>query len=179
MSYRTMGISVVVVLAVIAASAQTKTAMTGKCSKPQTQQSVPAGDQEGHVFMVAQGTCSITGSVNGAVAKQGNYSEEVEATPTTMKNRGVYVVTFDSGDKVYYQYEGSATMKDGAYQAGTNKYQIAGGTGKLQGVNGSGSCKLTGAGDGGLQYTCTGMYHMGPPTGNNSRGKGRTTPVRQ
>jgi hypothetical protein len=129
--------------------------------------------------MVMQGQCSITGSVNGAMAKQGNFSEEVESMPTSMNNRGVYVVTFDSGDKVYYKYQGSATTKDGNIQTGANKYQIAGGTGKMQGVNGSGSCKLMGNGDGTLNYTCTGTYHMGPPTGNTSRAQGRTTPVRQ
>lgn len=179
MSYKNVCICAAVVLAVITASAQTKTTMTGKCGKAQVRQSIDAGDQQGHVLMLTQGTCSITDSVNGAVAKQGNFSEEVDATPTAMMNRGVYVATFDSGDKVYYKYQGSATMKDGAYQTGTNKYEIAGGTGKMQGINGSGNCKLTGNSDGGVDYSCTGVYHMGPPTGNNSRAKGRTTPVRQ
>ena len=179
MNFRTGCVCVVVALGVAVASAQTKTTMTGKCNKPDVRQSVPAGDQEGHTFMVVQGQCTITGNVNGAVAKQGNFSEEVDATPTSMSNRGVYVATFDNGDKVYYKYQGTATMKDGAVQTGSNKYEIAGGTGKMQGINGSGACKLTGNSDGGLDYSCTGTYHVGMPTGNNSRGKGRTTPVQR
>ena len=175
MNYKTVCISGLVLWAFVMASAQTKTTMTGTCGKPDVQQSVAAGDQQGHAFRVAQGTCTITGSVNGAVAKQGNFAEEVEATPTTMKNRGVYVVTFDSGDKIYYKYQGSATMKDGTYQAGTNKYEIAGGTGKMQGITGSGACRLTGKGNDTLEYSCTGDYSMGHATG--SRSKGRTTPV--
>src|ERR1700751_786310 len=119
MSYRNACVCAVMVLATIAASAQTKTTMTGKCDKPQTEQRVPAGDQDGHVFMVAQGQCSIIGGMGDARAKQGNYAEEVEATPTNMKNRGIYVVTFYSGDKVYYKYEGSGTMKNGIYESGT------------------------------------------------------------
>jgi len=171
---KTLCVCVVVALAMCAATAQTKTTMTGKCAKPSMEQKVPAGDKEGHAFMIAQGTCSVTGSVNGAVGKQGVFAEEVEATPDSIKNRGVYVVTFDSGDKVYYRYEGMATMKNDAYESGTNKYQIEGGTGKLQGIHGSGSCKLTGNSDGTLDYSCTGTYTMGMPTGNSSRGQGRT-----
>lgn len=169
----------VIALMLATASAQTKTTMTGKCSKPSVQQSVPAGDQQGHAFMIAQGNCTIVASVNGARATQGAFSEEVEATATQMKNRGVYTVTFDSGDKLFYKYQGMATMKDGAYQAGTNTYDIAGGTGKMNDIHGSGSCKLTGNGDGTLDYTCTGSYSVGMPTGNNSRAKGRTPPAKR
>jgi hypothetical protein len=167
MSHSNVCICAAMVLAVVVASAQTKTTIVGKCGKAQTQQSVDAGDQQGHMFIVAQGACSITGNVNGAVAKQGIFSEEVEATPTTMMNRGVFVVTFDTGDKAYYKYQGIGTMKDGAFQAGTNKYKLAGGTGKMQGIDGSGNCKLTGNSDGGVDYTCPGTYHAGPPRGKH------------
>ncbi len=156
MNYRAVCVSAVLVLAVVMASAQTKTTMTGKCGKNDVQQSVPAGDQQGHMFMVDQGKCTITASLNGATAKEGNYSEHVDATPTHIKQWGVYTVTYDNGDKVFYNYQGVATMKDGVYQNGTNKYQIAGGTGKMKGVKSSGTCKLTGDGSGGLDYTCTG-----------------------
>jgi hypothetical protein len=127
--------------------------------------------------MVAQGKCTITGSVNGATAKEGNYSEHVDANATQMKNWGVYTVTFDSGDKAFYKYQGMATLKDGAFQTGSNKYEIAGGTGKMQNLHGSGSCKLTGESDGGLSYTCTGTYSSG--AGSMSRGQGRTPPAKQ
>ena len=162
MNYKIVCLSVLLALALAAASAETKTTFTGKCAKPDVQQGVPAGDQDGHVFMVTQGKCSITGNINGVIARQGNFSEEVEATPTSIKNRGVYVVTFDSGDKVYYKYQGSGTAKDGAFQSGTNKYEIAGGTGKMAGATGSGGCKLTGNSDGGVDYSCTGTYSVGP-----------------
>ena len=174
------GMCVCVLIAVAAAmsTAQTKTTMTGTCGKPDVQQSVPAGDQQGHMYMVSQGKCSVTGSINGAVAKQGMYSEEVDSNATQMKNQGIYVVTFDSGDKAYYKYQGMATLKDGKYEAGTNKYEIVGGTGKMQGLHGSGSCKLTGKGDDTLDYSCTGTYAVGMSMGG-SRGQGRTTGVKQ
>jgi len=47
-----------------------------------------------------------------------------------------------------------------AFQAGENKYQITGGTGKMKGIKRSGTCKTTGTADGGLEYTCTGGYTL-------------------
>jgi hypothetical protein len=70
----------------------------------------------------------------------------------------VFVETFDSGDKIFYTYQATGTMKDSAFQVGENKYRITGGTGKMKGIKGSGTCKTTGSADGGLEYTCTGEY---------------------
>lgn len=160
MKFRTLCVCAIVALAVVMASAQTKTSMTGKCGKADVQQSIPAGDEAGHAFTLAQGKCSAVGKVGGAAGKDGGYSEHGDVTATHMKNWGVYVETFDSGDTIIYNYQGTGTMKDGVFQAGTNKYQIAGGTGKMKGIKGSGGCKLTGTADGGLDYTCTGDYTL-------------------
>ena len=55
-------------------------------------------------------------------------------------------------------------FNNGIYQSGTNKYQITKGTGKMKGIKGSGTCKLTGGADGTLDYSCTGEYTMGGGT---------------
>jgi hypothetical protein len=160
MNPRILCVCAFIALAVAMASAQTKTTMSGKCGKADVQQSVPAGDQPGHAFVLSQGKCSVTGKVNGATGKDGVFAEHGEATATHLKNWGVYTVTFDSGDKIFYDYQGTSTMKDGNFQTGTNKYQIASGTGKMKGLKGSGSCKLTGNSDGTLEYSCTGEYTL-------------------
>ena len=164
MKTRILWVCGIVALAAAMASAQTKTTMSGKCGKPDVQQSVPAGDREGHVFMLSQGTCTVTGSVNGAAAKTGAFSEHGEVTPTRMRTWGVYTVTFDTGDKISYDYQAIGTMKDGKLQTETNKYQIAGGTGKMKGLKGSGTCKLNGTSDGGVDYSCTGENTSGGGT---------------
>jgi hypothetical protein len=157
---KSVWICAVFAVAVAMASAQTKTTMSGKCAKPDVEQSVPAGDQAGHAFMIAQGKCTADGKIGGAMGKEGVFSEHAEATGTHAKNWGVYVETFDNGDKVFYNYQGTQTMKDNMLQTGTNKYQIAGGTGKMKGIKGSGGCKLTGASDGSVDYTCTSEYTL-------------------
>ena len=121
MNYRTVCVCAVFALAVAMASAQTKTSLSGKCGKADVQQSIPAGDQAGHAFTLAQGKCTAMGDVGGAAGKEGAFSEHGDVTATHMKNWGVFVETFDSGDKIIYNYQGTGTMKDGAFQAGSEQ----------------------------------------------------------
>jgi hypothetical protein len=148
------------VLAVAITPAQTKFTMSGKCGKPTVQQSVSAGDAPGHVMTLAQGKCASKGEIAGAASKEGTFAEHGEVTGNNGKVWGVYTETFANGDNVFYSYETTATMKAGALQSGSNKWQITGGTGKLKGIKGSGSCKLTGTAAGGLDYACTGEYTL-------------------
>jgi hypothetical protein len=142
------------------ASAQTKMTISGTCSKPDVQQNVAVPDQPGHTFMLAQGKCASKGEVGGAMSKEGVFTEHAEAKGSGMKTWGVFVETYDSGDKIYYTYQTTGTTKDGAFQGGSNKYQISGGTGKMKGIKGSGGCKLTPTADGGLDYSCSGEYTL-------------------
>src|SRR5580765_2154796 len=106
------------------APAQTKFASSGKCGKPASQQSIAAGDQIGHLFTLASGKCATKGEVGGAASKEGVFSEYGEVSGDHSKVSGVFVETFDSGDKVFYTYQATGTIKDSAFQAGENKYQI-------------------------------------------------------
>ena len=159
MKYKILCCCAVFAFAVATTSAQTKNSFSGKCGKPDVQQNIPAGDQPGHAFALAQGKCVTTkGEVGGAASKEGAFSEHQEISGNHVKVWGVYVETYDSADKIFYTYQGTVTTKDGAPQTGQNKYQVIGGTGKMKGIKGSGTCKFTGNADGGLDYSCTGEY---------------------
>src|ERR1041385_4454261 len=159
MKYTVLCVLVSLVI-VAAASAQTKRSFSGKCAKPDTMQSVPAGDVEGHMFMIQQGKCTVeTGhEIGGLKSKEGAFSEHDEASGNHTKGWGVYVETLDNGDKIFYNYQGSGTTKDGALVVSNDKWQVSGGTGKMKGVKGTGGCKLTGNASGGADYACTGEY---------------------
>jgi hypothetical protein len=88
--------------AVALTPAQTKFASSGKCGKPDAQQNIAAGDQIGHLFTLASGKCATKGEVGGAVSKEGLFSEHGEVSEDHSKVSGVYVETFDSGDKIFY-----------------------------------------------------------------------------
>jgi hypothetical protein len=102
--------------------AQTKLTSSGKCGKPDNQQSIAAGDQIGHLFTLASGKCATKGEVGGATSKEGVFSEQGEVSEDHSKASGVHVETFDSGDKIFFTYQATGTMRDSAFQAGENKY---------------------------------------------------------
>jgi hypothetical protein len=148
-------------IAVALASAQTKHTFSGKCAKPENVQSIPAGDKDGHMFMIQQGKCTTEkGEIAGVKSKEGTFSEHNDAAGTRSKAWGVYVETHDNGDKIFYKYQGTSTTKGEAFVAGTNTWQLTGGTGKMKGIKSTGSCKLTGGESGGLNYTCSGEYTL-------------------
>ena len=153
---------VLLVFAAAGTPAQTKMSTSGKCGKPDTAQSVTAGDKDGHVFMIASGKCVTAGKVAGATSKEATFAEHSEVTGDHVKTWGTFVETFDSGDKIYYAYQSNSTVKDGKLQSGTDKWEISGGTGKMTGMKGSGTCKLSpGTTEGGLDYACAGTYTHG------------------
>jgi hypothetical protein len=158
MKYKVLCSCVVFAFAVLMTSAQTKFTSSGKCGKADVEQSISIPDKEGHVFKLAQGKCVTKGEISGATSKEGAYSEHQEVAGNLTKVWGVYVETFDSGDKVFYTYQGSVIAKNGEVQSGQNKWQISGGTGKMKGIKGTGACKHTPEAGGYLDYACSGEY---------------------
>lgn len=160
MNYKVLCGCLVVAMAVATSSAQTKMTMSGKCEKPTKQDSISIPDQQAHTLTLAQGNCTASGDLGGTSGTSGVYSEHADAKGNQARIWGVYVETLSSGDKIFYDYSGTWTMNNGVPQAGTNKWQMSGSTGKMKGVKGSGTCKLTGSGDGGSEYSCMGEYTM-------------------
>jgi hypothetical protein len=75
------------------------------------------------------------------------------------KVTGTYVDTLANGEKVYYSYEATSVLKDGALSM-ENKWKIVGGTARLKGITGQGTCTGKGTSDGGLTFDCTGEYTL-------------------
>jgi hypothetical protein len=107
MRYKLLCTCLVCAIGVGAGSAQTKYTFSGKCAKPDKSESIPAGDQDGHTFMVQQGKCTTDkGAIGDAKSKDGVYSEHDEAMGNHLKAWGLYVETYDSGDKVFLHLPG-------------------------------------------------------------------------
>ena len=88
MKYKILSGCVLLALAMATSSGQTKSDISGKCSKPDVQQSIPAGDKDGHVFVLAQGKCTAKGEVAGVASKEVLYSQHVEVTGKRSKGLG-------------------------------------------------------------------------------------------
>jgi hypothetical protein len=141
--------------------AQTKMSSTIKCDKSSVQQMVPAGDSPNHFFGVNQGNCASAKpwTIAGIAGKEGVGSGMSDVNGDTTKGHGVYVETMENGDKGYYHYEFASVTKDGQIKTTSHKWQLVGGTGKLKGVKGQGTCTGSGTADG-MTYECEGEYTL-------------------
>jgi len=146
------------VLLASAAMAQGKIETKWHCSKPSAQHQFNVGDMPDHTYAIAQGTCSATSSGKAFVEKTGDYTEFDEGWKTSMSWHGRFNVTMDSGDKVYYTYEGSGPTE--IEKPTSNKWRIVSGTGKDKGIKGSGTCSGKRNADGSSDWDCTGTYSM-------------------
>ena len=71
---------------------------------------------------------------------------------------GEFVESMENGDKNVYKYEFSSTMKDGAFEYGTNKWSLIEDGGKMKGGKANGTCKAKANPDQGTSFDCMGTY---------------------
>jgi hypothetical protein len=145
------------------ASAQTKISGAQRCAKADLAYSIQVGDRPNHSFVISQGKCTWTKpfEVAGIQDKEGIDTDFAEISGNTSRGHGYEVDTMANGDKIYLRYEGTLTLKDGVPQSGEPKWALFGGTGKLKGLKGKGTCKLTSApADGSLTWDCEGEYEL-------------------
>ena len=61
---------------------------------------------------------------------------------------------------MYISYEATGTMANKLFQSGSNKWTVAGDTGKFAGAKGSGTCTGKGNPDGSANFDCTGSVTL-------------------
>jgi hypothetical protein len=151
-------IALAVLVSVSLATAQSKVETKWHCSKATAEHKLDVGDAPDHSYSIQQGTCEATASSGDLKEKSGQYTEFRDAWKASFNFHGHYNATTESGDKVYYTYEGSAST-DIAKPA-ANKWKIASGTGKNKGAKGSGTCAGKANADGSADWECTGTVTM-------------------
>ena len=148
------------------AGAQTKISGVALCAPPNPAHQLTVGDKPGHAYGVAQGTCTWTQpwEIAGVKNTQGIGTQIQEIMGDTMKVRGTFVDSMANGDKASYNFEFTLATKTDGPHAINHKWELVGGTGKLAGVKGKGTCIGTPAGsDGSLNYACEGEYTLPKP----------------
>jgi hypothetical protein len=152
-------VALTLVVSVSVATAQSKINTKWHCNKATTEHTLNVGDTPDHVYYIGQGTCTATGSTGDLKEKSGTYTEFHDQGKASFTFHGTYIAATDNGDKVNYTYEGSASTD--TTKPASNKWKIAGGTGKNNGIKGSGSCSGKPNPDGSNDWTCTGTYSAG------------------
>jgi len=163
MKVTTFFLCLIVFALVTAASAQTKFSGTQQCAKPDQEHSFQVGDQPNHSFVINQGKCNWTKGWEIAGMQSKDTVETIfgEIRRNTLRARGYDVDTMPSGDKTYTGFEGTFTLKGGVPQTASGSWALVGGTGKLKGIKGSGTCKLaSAASDGSTTWDCEGEYEL-------------------
>jgi len=161
--YRLVVVVCSLLLTVSAFAAGDKISSQWKCdAKAGDEHSIAVGDHDGHAYVVNQGKCASEKGAMGDVKEQeGMWTQFLDSTGNKVKNHGIFIVTLVSGDKVFYDYHGTQLVKDGKVESGSNTWTLAGGTGKMAGVKGEGSCKGKGNPDGSSIWNCEGTYSVG------------------
>ncbi len=151
-----------VILAASVAAAQDKTESKWNCPKPAAVHSLDVGDRPNHSYAVTQNNCTSTaGNEIGGVKQTGGTATQFnEGSGNSSTWHGVFVANMENGDKLHYSFKGKGTSKDGQFQSGTNSWSIVGGTGKLKGAKGNGTCTGTGSADGSAVWDCAGTITL-------------------
>lgn len=121
------------------------------CPKATAEQQYDVGDVPGHIYGLAQATCTPTGSSRGE--KTGTFTEFQDVSKDSFTTRGRMIVTLNNGDKSFYSYEATG---DPGKNTASEKWKIVGGTGKQKTAKGSGTCNGTLNADGTSDWVCTG-----------------------
>jgi len=148
------------------AQAQTKISATALCAAPNPTHVLSVGDTPDHAYAVAQGTCKWTKpwEIGGLKNTEGVGTQIQEVKGETTKVRGTFVDTMGNGDKAFYNFDFTLLAKKTGPEVMNHKWDLTGGTGKLQGVKGQGTCKATPVGsDGSFNYDCSGEYTLPKP----------------
>jgi hypothetical protein len=145
------------------ALAQGKTNVQWKCDKPSDQHSIPVGDKPGDAYAIEQINCTaLKGDIAGNKMKSGVGTEFLYLKGDNVTGHGEFVESMENGDKNVYKYEFSGTMKNGAFESGTNKWSLIEGGGKMKGGKANGACKAKANPDQSTSFDCMGTYT--PPT---------------
>lgn len=131
--------------------AQTKISGTGKCGKPDSQQSIDVGDRAHHMLAIVKQSCTWSNPIEIAGVKAKTYATSISSDDSGARgqDRGYVVVEMENGDKAYVRFQGTAVLKDGAPQSTEGTWTFSGGTGKLKGLKGKGTYKGTSTPEGG------------------------------
>jgi len=133
---------------------------TTVCDPPSQEHAIPVEGRPHHSYVVNQVKCTWTKPwvVRGLASTEGVGTGVVEDHGNVSFSSGTFVDTMVNGDRGYYDYSFKTKTKDGKPTISGHKWELLGGTGKLKGVKGKGTCEATLQEDGKVVYECQGKY---------------------
>jgi len=143
------------------AQTPTKLASKSECAKPDPSHMLPVADTANHAMSLSATKCTwLEGSIGGERLKAEDDAIASDATGNTSHDRGYGVGSVGNGDKYFIHFKGTTALKDGAPVSADCTWKFTGGTGKLKGITGKGTCKGTFQPDGKSAWDIKGEYQL-------------------
>ena len=142
-------------------SGQAQMKLVGKmtCAKPDPNHTAPVGDGANHTMSLSAQKCTWSeGEIGGDRLKDETDTFTSDVTGNLSHDRGYGVGSVASGDKYFVRFKGTTTLKDEAPVRAECTWAFSGGTGKLKGLTGKGTCKGTFGTDGTASWDIQGTY---------------------
>ncbi len=147
------------VLPIGTAQAQKKLAGKITCAKPDPSYTTPVGDRPDHTMILAALKCTWSqGGIGDDSFKEESDTYTSDVTGNLSHDRGYGVGSVASGDKYFLRFVGTTTMKGDTPERAECTWTFTGGTGKLKGLTGKGTCRGTFSSDGTAKWDIQGEY---------------------
>jgi hypothetical protein len=127
----------------ITASAGAQTKFAGKCNqgKADPNYTLPVGDKPDHAIILGKVTCTWTsGDLGGDKLKAEEDVYTSDMSGKTSRDHGYGTGTTAGGDKYFVRFDGTTKYEKNMPTVGTCTWNFTGGTGKLKGLTGKGTC---------------------------------------
>ena len=143
----------------VSAQGQTKLAGKQTCAKPDPSYSAPVGDRAHHYMSLLAQRCTWSqGDIGGDQLKDEADTFTSDVSGNLSHDRGYGVGSLANGDKYFVRFDGTTTLKDGTPVRAQCTWTFTGGTGKLKGLTGKGTCTGTFSADGTSSWDMQGEY---------------------
>ena len=147
-----------------AASAAAQSKFVGKFSqgKPDPNYTVAVGDRPDHSISLGKVTCvwAPGAELAGVALKDEQDTVTSDASGKMSRDKGYGVGTLANGDKYYVSFQGTTTMEKNAPVSATCTWNFTGGTGKVKGLAGKGTCAGKFDATGAAEFDVQGEYSV-------------------
>ncbi len=148
-------------LAAGVAQAQTRISVSEQCGRPTAEYTIQVGDHPGHVYRIEQTDCKEDPvlEIGGVAVKEHHSTGFIEMNAGKGTDHWYHVFVMANGDNVYARSEGTAEFDGLRFRSSTAKWTFEPGTGKFQGLKGSGTLNCR-PGQGGFACQADGEYTL-------------------
>ena len=146
MKFKSLGFTLLFAAIMGSAQAQNHISATPQCPKVDTGQPVEVGDHPGHALMINKlSSCTFTKpiEINGLKSTSMSSVVTVDGTGPKFRDQGYATTTMDNGDKAYIRLQGAGTATETGVPNEEGTWTFTGGTGKLKGLKGKGTYKVS------------------------------------